>query len=280
MIFFFGTRATKVKQRKLQKTTCPYCNSQNTFVVHTFSTYFHLFWIPIIPLFKSHIAECTHCKKSYALAEFSEDMKRALQRENESNPAKHALWEGCGCLFLVVLSGIVLSLSFYGVYLRSQESRKAKIEPDIRKELLKADMDNMTNTINRNQDSVSFLLKECVDYDIVVGLDTKDIAYFTKIKGDKLLVLMQIENIKKIKPEFRKDILNVVEDCLYQQQMLKDLDQIYIGIEGRWNTILVKTPTDADMGGRYADKNKLLSFYNEEVGASGTEIIKDTLTEE
>ena len=270
MIFFYGTRATKVKQRKLHKTTCPYCSTADSFIVRTYSKYFHFFWIPILPLFKTNVAECTHCKKSYALGEFTAEMQRSLAREDQTNPAKRPLWQGCGCLVLVVFFVIMMSISFYGVYSRSQNSSDVKTEIDVRKQLLKTDMDDMTTQINRNQDSISFLLKECVDYDIVGGLDTSDIAYFTKLKDDKLLVLMRIKNIKKIKPEFRKDILNVIEDCLDQQQMLKEVHQIYIGIEGKWNTILVKTPTDADLGGRYADKYKLMSFYNEAV-------VRDTL---
>jgi len=136
-----------------------------------------------------------------------------------------------------------------------------KTPTDARTELLTADMAKMTSLLHREKDSVSYQLKECVDYDIVGGLDTKDIGYFTKLKDDKLLVLLQIENIKKIKPEFRKDILRVVEDCLYQQELLQNINGLYIGIEGRWNTVLVKTPTDADLGGRFADRNKLLPFY-------------------
>lgn len=132
---------------------------------------------------------------------------------------------------------------------------------DPRMELLTADLNRMSSVLQREKDSVSFMLKACVDYDIVGGLDTKDIGYYTKQKGDNFLVLLKIENIKKIKPAFRKDILRVVEDCLFQQEIVTKTNKIYIGIEGRWNTVLVKTPTDANLGGRFADKNKLLPFY-------------------
>jgi hypothetical protein len=188
-------------------------------------------------------------------------MQRALERENLTNPAKRPLWQGCGCLVLVVFFTIMMSISFYGVYLRSQGENTMKAKVDARTELLAADMAKMTSILQRNKDSVTYQLKECVDYDIISGLETKDISYFTKQKDDKLLVLLRIENIKKIKPEFRKDILRVVEDCLFQQELVKDADKLYIGIEGRWNTVLVKTPIDEDLGGRFADKYKLLPFY-------------------
>ncbi|GEM_PF-2915862 len=53
------------------------------------------------------------------------------------------------------------------------------------------------------------------------GFDTKNIGYFTKQSEDKLLVTLHIENIKKIKPKFRKDILGMVEDDLFQQDIGK-----------------------------------------------------------
>ncbi|MFD0796197.1 zinc-ribbon domain-containing protein [Maribacter chungangensis] len=274
MIYFFGTRASKIKQRKLRKTVCPYCSTQDSFVVSTYSRYFHFFWIPIIPLFKTNVAECSHCKKSYSLSEFTPEMQRALDRENQTNPAKRPLWQGCGCIILVLFFTIMMSLSFYGVYLRSQGDDTYTVKTDARMELLLADMDQMSSLLHREKDSVSFLLKECVDYDLLGGLDTKEIGYFTKQQNDKLLVLLRVENIKKIKPEFRKDILTVVEDCLSQQEL--DVTEIYIGIEGRWNTVLVKTPTDADLSGRFADKNKLLPFYGDTAQQADTNTLIDS----
>ena len=44
----------------------------------------------------------------------------------------------------------------------------------------------------------------------------------------------------------------------------KNIDQFYIWVEGKWNTVLVKTPTDSALGGRFADKYKLLLFYGKE----------------
>lgn len=277
MIYFFGTRATKIKERKLTKTVCPYCSTPDSFIVSTYGKYFHFFWIPIIPLFKTNVAECSHCKKSYSSQAFTPEMQRALERENTVNPAKRPLWQGCGCLVLVVFFTIMMSLSFYGVYLRSQGKETTTAEIDPRMERLTADMAKMSSLLQRDRDSVSFLLKECVDYDIVSGLETKEIGYFTQRREAKLLVLLKIENIKKIKPEFRKDILDVVEDCLAQQEVMRDINELYIGVEGRWNTILVKTPTDADLGGRFADQKKLLPFYGEAMPMGDKEVSKDSL---
>ncbi|MFK7814491.1 MAG: zinc-ribbon domain-containing protein, partial [Maribacter sp.] len=139
MLFFFGTRASKIKERKIRKTTCPYCQTQDSFNISTFSKYFHFFWIPIIPLFKTNIAECEHCKKSYAQHEFTSEMNMALQRENETNPAKRPIWKGCGCLILVGFFSLMFAISLYGVYMRSDENALETPEKDHRKVLLDTD---------------------------------------------------------------------------------------------------------------------------------------------
>ncbi|MFS4418406.1 zinc-ribbon domain-containing protein [Maribacter sp. 2307ULW6-5] len=263
MIYFFGTRSSVIKERKLDKTVCPYCQTPNSFVVRTYGKYFHFFWIPLLPFFKTHVAACSHCKKSYAQREFTPDMQRALARANTIDPAKRPLWQGCGCLILFTFFAVMLSISFYGVYVRSQGQDTATKAVDPRMELLLKDMAQMERPLRPDTDSLSVELKACLDHDIVGGLDTRNIGYFTKKEGNKVLVLLKVANIKAIKPEFRKDILDVVTDCLGQMGMDQEGHELYLGVEGRWNTVLVKTPTEADLGGRYGDKAKLLPFYGD-----------------
>jgi len=264
MLFFFGTRASKIKERKLKRTTCPYCQTQDSFVVSTFSKYFHFFWIPIIPLFKTNIAECTHCKKSYDKAHFTQEMQRSLDNENRLNPAKRPLWQGCGCLVLVAFFAVMMSISLYGVYMRSKNPEKYKIEVDPRLEFLNADIDRLSSIVHA-KDTLTLSLKQCVDDDIVGGIKTEDIAYLTKQSGDKLLILLEVRDIKKIDTKYRKELIDVVEDCMRYTNSKDSITQYFIGIEGKWNTVLIKTPFDEDLGGRFADKQLLLPFYGEKL---------------
>ena len=63
------------------------------------------------------------------------------------------------------------------------------------------------------------------------------------------------------KARYRKDIIDVIEDCLYEFDINKGIRKWYIGIEGKWNMVLIKTPNSEDLGGRFADEKKLLPFY-------------------
>lgn len=276
MLFFFGTRASKIKEQKLKRTTCPYCQTHDSFIVSTYSKYFHFFWIPIIPLFKTHVAECTHCKKSYAKAQFTQEMQQSLEKENQNNPAKRPLWQGCGCLILVVFFAVMMSISLYGVYMRSKNPEKYKIDIDPRLELLNADIDRLSS-LEHSKDTITLALKKCVDDDIVGGITTKDIAYFTKKKDNKLLILLEVRDIKKIEAAYRKELIDVVEDCMRYTNPKDSITEYFIGIEGKWNTVLVKTPFDEDLGGRFADKNKLLPFYGIRDTILDTEKAIDTI---
>jgi len=111
MLLFFGSRSSKIKDRKIKRTTCPYCQTQDSFTVSTFSKYFHFFWIPIIPLFKTHTAECSHCIKTYSQNEFTNEMNAGLQKENEINPVKSPIWHGCGCIVLAGFFSLMLAIS-------------------------------------------------------------------------------------------------------------------------------------------------------------------------
>jgi len=263
MIFFFGTRTSKIKERKIGHTTCTNCETKDSYVVTSFSSYFHFFWIPIIPLSKTHTAECSHCKKAFVKNQFTEEMNTALQKANEVEPAKRPIWQGCGCLIISVFFLFTTGISLYGVYLRSKSDTSLNITQDKRLELLQSDIKRMTQLIQRKKDSLSFALKECIGYEIESGFDTEKVEYFTQINQAKILVLIGIKDIKDVKPENRKVIIEVIEYCLRENPSFEGITDYYIGVEGKWNTILVKTPTEEDLGGRFADKNKLLPFYGE-----------------
>ncbi|TPN88946.1 zinc-ribbon domain-containing protein [Aquimarina algicola] len=110
MFIFFGTRASLIKSKQIQGNfECSYCQN-NTFNVSIYGRYFHVFWIPIFPLYKSTYLECTHCKKTYNLYETPENFREQLKKDNETAPPKRPLWHSFGGLvFLLIVTIIILS---------------------------------------------------------------------------------------------------------------------------------------------------------------------------
>ncbi|QHI37635.1 hypothetical protein IMCC3317_30150 [Kordia antarctica] len=137
---------------------------------------------------------------------------------------------------------------------------------DLRITYLKQDMDRLTSKSDA-EDAISELIKQCVD----LGVDSDGeinknaIKYFTRRNGKKLLVLLEIKDLKGIEPSSRRVIVDVIAECLDYLNDELNVNKYYICVEGNWNTLLVKTPNGSDLGGKYADDALLLPFYNEYV---------------
>ena len=137
---------------------------------------------------------------------------------------------------------------------------------DLRYTYLKQDIKTLTDNTDR-LDAYAIIIKECVDTGVEsdgeVNMD--NIKYFTRRNENKLLVLLEVRDLKRIEASSRRIIVDVIEECLEYIQDDSGITEYYICVEGRWNTLLVKTPKKSDLGGRFADNKLLLPFYNEYV---------------
>jgi len=286
MIFFFGTRANRIGHRKrLNNTECSYCQNPNTFETTTFGRYAHFFWVPLFPIGKVTVAECNHCKKTYSKDEFTPDMLRSLERVEEVNPSKTPIWHGCGCLLIIGL--ILFSFISAGIgYLFNKDeinNYDNEYNNDYRTEYLEADKARVTSDMTFEQDSIAFMVKECITFSID-GINTEAIEYVSSVNADKLLLLLKVGDMKQIKKSSRKELMFAVEECLDNLEH-ETINKRYIGIDGNWNMLLVSSPDGRDLGGKFADEDLLLSFYDEEqeeliINSNGEdEVFKETVIE-
>lgn len=162
---------------------------------------------------------------------------------------------GCGC-FLIVAIVAFIAIVIYGVFIDDKEDKPE----DSRKELLKQDLEKVSAN-PAESDSIAYFLKPCVSVSIE-GIKTEEIKYFTKINGNKLLVLLKVGDMKEVEKSSRKVLVEAVEDCLSVYD-LPGVDEHYIGVDGNWNMLMVKTPHGSDLGGKFADSDLLLPFYGE-----------------
>ncbi|TGE24127.1 hypothetical protein E5K00_02620 [Hymenobacter aquaticus] len=63
MLFFFGLGQTRITTSPLAGVSCAYCGTPDAVTATVFSRYFHVFWIPVIPLGKFSLTQCGHCKQ-------------------------------------------------------------------------------------------------------------------------------------------------------------------------------------------------------------------------
>lgn len=259
MFFLFGTgKSTLKNQYKLQNCACPNCAQVNTLVAGTIAKYFHFFFLPVFPTSKENIAICSHCNAKFSYDQFTDEMKQGFDYQHNVNPNPRPIWHGCGC-FLILLAIIFFIIMVIISWFRSKGD--AEKPEDKREFYLKADMKKVTKHPTLATDSTSFYVKEYMDYIFEDELDKNEIRYFSRINGNKVLILLDIDDIKRIKPSERHYILSFVKSALAEHEGYKGM-QRYIGVDGQWNLVLASTPNGSDTKGKFADRELLYPFYD------------------
>ncbi len=215
-----------------------------------------------MPLFKATVVECSHCKKTYKEDELPNDIKEALTRQDAGDPVKRPIWHGCGCLLFIVFP-LVLGLltTVIGLFAGGDDS-EGDIPQDIREEYLEQDIAMVTSNPTFESDSISYFIKTCVASHIE-GIDTDRIEYLSKTNNNKLLVILKVGDMKGVKKTSRKELVFAVEECIEYALDDSTITDFYIGVDGNWNMLMVKTPYEADLSGKFADKDLLLPFYDD-----------------
>ena len=259
MLFLFGTGKSVLKnQYPLQGCTCPNCHQTNTMTAGTIARYFHFFFVPVFPTSKDNMAVCNHCNATFSFNQFTDGMKKSFESQHNLNPNSRPVWHGCGCFIILIAILGFIGLLIVGWFKSKDEPEKPK---DKREVYLKADMEKLTNDPKMETDSTSFHIKNYMN-DILEGeLDKRNIKYFSRINGNKLLVILDIDDIKRIKASERYYILNFVQSALDEHDGYKDMEK-YIGVDGQWNMVLAMAPHYMDIDGKFADEKILYPFYD------------------
>jgi hypothetical protein len=243
-MIIFGGRASNIGNFDIKNTKCSYCEQGNTQRISVFGKYAHVFWIPIFPIGKKAVAECTHCKRTIEQKEFSPELK-SLYQENKDK-AKRPIWHWLG---LGVFGLLVALISIIGV----------TAEEDPRSNLLNADEALMVSNPTMESDSISFKIKQVFDNFVTEEVDPSKFKYLTKIEDDKALVLVQIPELRKVEKEGRAQAMEMIEMITDNQQIFEGKD-LYIGIKGIISMMLIKTPT-YEKNSKLALTSELYEFY-------------------
>jgi hypothetical protein len=246
-MIFFGSRASNIGNYVVPNTTCNYCELGDTQRVSVFGRYVHVFWIPIFPIGKKAVAECTHCKKTIGQKEFSPDLSKRYH-DNRSR-AKTPIWHWLG---LGVVGVLIALIAIVGI--------TAEVDP--RNDLLSADEKLMVSNPTMESDSMSYKIKRIFDNFATEEIDPNKFKYLTKTSGDNALVLVQIPKLRKVEKEGRAQALEMIEMVTNNQPAFEGKN-VYIGVKGLVSMILIRTPT-YEKNSRMALSSELLDFYGPE----------------
>ncbi|MCD0464733.1 zinc-ribbon domain-containing protein [Flavobacterium sp. ENC] len=107
MVFYYGTKATNLRNGQIINVDCPNCNSNVSMIYSVFGKYGHLYLIPFFPIKKLTFAECNSCKKTFEQKELPAPIQQKLEREKEKNKVKTPIWMFSGLFLIAAIIGLV-----------------------------------------------------------------------------------------------------------------------------------------------------------------------------
>ncbi|HMQ62872.1 MAG TPA: hypothetical protein PKE06_19480 [Flavilitoribacter sp.] len=245
----YGTSARKADSFEIQNTVCPSCGQSASQHVTVFSRYAHVYWIPLFPTGKKSVAECANCKRTIEQKQFPDQLKMRFDQRVTKVKTPIVHWLGTGIIGLAVVAFSAGSLI------------ESSGTPDPRETLLHADIAAMTSSPSALADSNAFLIKALFDDFISDEMDKEHFEYRSNVQDGKILVLVKIPDLKRVKKEERGDLMDVIDTLLDLQEGVKDHER-YIGIHGKYNMMLVRTPSFEDEG-TIVSEEPLYGFYGE-----------------
>lgn len=125
MILLVGTNTTVIKKSEAQNVICPHCKCDTTISYEVLCKYTSITLIPLFPVEKFVIINCTNCGEEINLNELSDTTISKLAYEN--NNLKNPIWTFFGSFLLALVI-------IYGIYLYAKSNNET--EKYIRKPLI------------------------------------------------------------------------------------------------------------------------------------------------
>lgn len=227
----YGSRATHVADFQLKDIPCDHCGETSGFHMSFFARHGHLYWIPFLPVGKTAVAECNNCKRTFAEEEFNPTLSGC--RDELRNRVKAPIWNWAG---LMIIAALVVGWNLFDTF-RYHDPREA---------LLDADINMMTVSPSATGDSISYNLKEFLDFALHEDMQAEDVQYYTKVDGDKVLVLVKGPYFHDVALSERPEMLELLEMVIDAQADLEDKDKYYALLSNMNRVLIAKAPNDAD----------------------------------
>lgn len=244
----YGTRAKHLGSFQVKDISCPFCEQVEPQHMSVFGRYAHVMWIPVFPLGKRQIAECTRCKRTYDSANFTKEMH--LIGSELGGRLKFPVWMWAG---LILMAGVIMLSSVFS-------GMAGRLPQDPREEMLNRDIGAMMAEPMAEFDAVSLTLDNMLTMFVVEELHPEDFTYLTKVREDQALILVNIPDLMLLENSARPEMLETVEMIVDAQETFMGMDKYY-GIMGAGaQFMLIKTPTDSSYSSS-ANRDLLFDFY-------------------
>jgi hypothetical protein len=192
--------------------------------------------------------------------------------DKPSKTGKYIKGCGIGCLTLFV---IFLIIGYIGDTLIENYKND-----DLRYVYLNQDIERLSGKVSE-ENVYSSLAKMCIDSSIYIEKEVKEVfkkdkkykvdisqarmEYFTRRNNEKLLILLRMRNDEDMDAASRSVFIEALLECFSYVEDELEIEEYYISLVGKTNTLLVYTPNASDLDERRFDKDLLLPFYEEYV---------------
>lgn len=105
LILLYGNKTVKTKNKKASDIHCLSCGRTNSTVIQFYQKYYHIYWLPIIPVKRWGVITCTHC----GYTTDSETMNDSYQPEYKKLRPAPPIWMFTGSILSALLFGFVYS---------------------------------------------------------------------------------------------------------------------------------------------------------------------------
>lgn len=102
-MIFFGLKSKTLKKGVLSNVLCNYCEEESNMEYDIIQKYFHLYFIPFIPLKKEDTICCSNCGGVYVNKNIPKSLSVKLERIKENNVIKTPIWAFSGLIILTLL---------------------------------------------------------------------------------------------------------------------------------------------------------------------------------
>lgn len=238
----FGYNSKKLATENIPNVTCKHCGTQEGFRVTLYSKYAHLSFIPAFPLGRPAIMECVHCKRTIGEKEFTAEQAAAVASLKAKHKSPAWTWS------FLILAGLFVGGTTLYEALRTKSNEE---------KLLHADFDLMSTKQVQDQDSLAQLLSTFMGEFVSDEVNPKKFHYYTKQKGDHLLVLVEIPELTNSTDNAKSEALELVTSIV-EKTAPKD-SKIYVGLHANEVVKATKTPAGVKVG--TASESDLYPFY-------------------
>lgn len=107
-MIIYGSKATQLAKESISG-SCPHCQQPNSIDMYVFQRYAHIFWIPFVPIGKTGVSQCAHCKQILKLKEMSSSLKLAYQEVSRQTKTPYWTFIGVALVGVLIINGMIQS---------------------------------------------------------------------------------------------------------------------------------------------------------------------------